>query len=442
MQFSLVSDPPGTSLHERALKARNELVSKLLANWQRLAEIQLLYHEPGSIFQRLPQSIDCSVEDKDHYIPSIEDEGIDGDEKLLAQYMDEVQQQRAIVAKQLADTVTRACREAYEELPQTRTFEARVMLFARGGSIEPGPTQKFIASSLGQLRANEATEDDELERPGGPIDKLVSTIDRLVANASTGNDQIRLEKADVHQRYVELTDKNMSMLDKYKELVEMALSQGKLPPEHYTLEATKIHMRTESQRAAMAANTRAAMAHERQKTVQVFIKENPNFIQDLLATAATLYQQQTGGTASNAGPQAPPEDVADPTTTTSGTDDAPGASDASGTSDTPDADGAPESEGMPSLCRGSRKFHEVLDTSTIAALERNLAPDHWRSLSPLLSCTDEAEFRRNINLLTTAFSRLPEGDQALFRAGLRESVPFAAQLQLTQLLGSYGLRIH
>jgi len=134
MLFSLVSDPPGTSLHERALKARNELVSKLLANWQRLAEIQL--HE-----------------------------GIDGDEKLLTQYMGEVQQQRAIVAKQLADTVTRACREAYEEHPRARTFEARVMLFARGGSIEPGPTQKFLASALGGLAANEPTEDDELERP-------------------------------------------------------------------------------------------------------------------------------------------------------------------------------------------------------------------------------------------------------------------------------------
>jgi len=270
------------------------------------------------------------------------------------------------------------------------------------------------------------------------------------APAGRSTEQIRVEKADVHQRYVELTDKNMSMLDKYKELVEMALTHAKLPPEHYHLEATKLHMRTDSHRAAMAANTRAAMAHERQQTVQVFIKENPNFIQDLLATAATLYQQQRGGTPPpNAGPQAPPDDDADTDTgttasgaTASGTDDASGTCGASKTSDTSGSGGAPEAGNMPSLCRGTRRLHEVLDAPTIAALERNLAPDHWSSLSPLLSCTDEAEFRRHINLLSTAFSRLPEGDQARFRAGLRESVPFAAQLQLTQLLGSYGLRIH
>ncbi len=434
MQFSLVSDPPGASFHERALKARNELVSKLLAHWQRLAEIQFLFHEPGGTFQRLPQSIDCAVEDHDRYTPSIEDEGIDGDEKLLLQYVNEAQQQRAIVAKQLADTVVRACREAYEELPRARTFEARVMLFARDGSIEPGPSQKFLASALGQLSANEPTHDDELDRPIGPIDKLIGTIDRLVANTAAGSEQIRVEKADVHQRYVELTDKNMGMLEKFKELVEMALTHATLPPEHYNLETTKLHIRAQSHHAAMVANTKAAMSHERQQTVQAFIRENPNFIQELLATAASLYHQhQQQGTPSNdAGPQQSSDD--DANTDTGAT-----------TSDTNEASGTDETSGadrVPSLCRGARKLHEILDASTIAALERNLAPDHWNSISPLLSCTDEAEFRRHINLLTTALSQLPEEDQARFQTGLRTSVPINAQLQFTQLLGCYGLRIH
>ncbi len=433
MQFSLVSDPPGTSIHERALKARNELVSKLLAHWQRLAEIQLLCHEPGSTLDRLSQTIDCTVEDHDRYTPSIDDEDIDGDEKFLRERLDELQHERALVAKRVADTVIQACREAYENAPRTRTFEARIMVFARDGSIEAVTEQKFPAAALGEIAVDDAPP-GELARNAGVLDKLVGTIDRLVANTAAGSEQIRVEKADVHQRYVELTDKNMSMLDKFKELVEMALTHARLPPEYYNLETTKVHMRAQSHHAAMAANTKAAMAHERQQTVQAFIKENPNFVQDLLATAATLYQQQRNATPPS---DASPEEDTGSGATASETSDAPGASDGPRTNGASSA-----SEAAPSLCLGTRKLHAILDTSTIAALERNLAPDHWNSLSPLLSCTDEAEFRRHINLLTTALSQLPEDDQARFQAGLRESVPFAAQLQLTQFLGAYGLRTH
>jgi len=232
----------------------------------------------------------------------------------------------------------------------------------------------------------------------------------------------------VHQRYVELTDKNMSMLDKYKELVEMALTHAKLPPEHYHLEATKLHMRTDSHRAAMAANTRAAMAHERQQTVQVFTRP-ARHRRHPLPTAARRNASSQRRTASTPGRRR-------------GHRHRHHGLRRHGLRHGRGSGGAPEAGNMPSLCRGTRRLHEVLDAPTIAALERNLAPDHWSSLSPLLSCTDEAEFRRHINLLSTAFSRLPEEDQARFRAGLRESVPFAAQLQLTQLLGSYGLRIH
>ena len=473
MQFSLVSDPPGTSLQDRALQARNELVTKLLGHWQRLAEVQLLYYEPGgtSAFQRLPQSLNCMVEDHDRYVPNIEDEGIDGDEKLYLQYLEETRQSRAAVAKKLADEVIRACQDAYEALPRARTFEARVMLFDKDGSIETGPSQKFPASSLGQLQTSDEPDDDDLGRSGGPLDELVRTIKQLVSHNANAADQMRIEKADIHQRYIELTDKNMSMLDKFKDLTEMALTHSTLPPEHYELEATKLQMRNESHRAAMIANTKAAMAHERQQTVQAFIRENPNFLQDLLATVATLYQQHTG---------APPTDVPPYTSHVGDAGEAPseherhdedegeGEGEGEGvhdTSATPDATQSPPSApphntreasgtrntsktrnaaraNKPSLCRGARKLHALLNTSTIAAMERSLAPDHWRALSPLLSCTDEAEFRHHINALTEALSQLPRGSLIRFQMGLLKSIPLDVRKPLTELLGSYGLRIH
>ena len=79
---------------------------------------------------------------------------------------------------------------------------------------------------------------------------------------------------------------------------------------------------------------------------------------------------------------------------------------------------------------------------TIAAMERSLAPDHWRALSPLLSCTDEAEFRHHINALTEALSQLPRGSLIRFQMGLLKSIPLDVRKPLTELLGSYGLRIH
>lgn len=475
MQFSLVSDPPGTSLQDRALKARNELVSKLLSDWPRLAEVQLLYYEPGttSAFQRLPHSLNCMVEDHDRYVPNIDDEGINGDEKLYLQYLQETRQDRARVAKNLADAIIRACQDAYEELPRARTFEARVMLYDGNGSIEPGPTQKFPASALGQIQTSDVdSDDDALERPGGPIDELVRTIRQLVTDNAAGSEQMRIEKSDIHQRYIELTDKNMGMLDKFQSLVEMALTHSQLPPEHYDLEATKLQMRLDSQKAAMNANTKAAMAHERQQTVQAFIKENPNFLQDLLATVSHLYQTRAGAPA-----DAPPhgdgdchddgnndDDVVDTTATNTnptpprGNETAPSATSASeatsdpGTSRSPGASSTPASgapgasptsgaNGRPSLCPASRKLHKILDKSTVKALHRNLAPDHWRALEPLLMCTSEAEFRLHINRLTGAFALLSKDGAARFKAGLLESVPLPARGPLAEYLGSYGLRI-
>ena len=465
MQFSLVSDPPGTTLQDRALQARNELVTKLLSDWQRLAEVQLLYYEPGgtSAFQRLPQSLNCMVEDHDRYIPKIDDEGIDGDEKLYLQYLEETKQSRAAVAKKLADAVIRACQDAYEALPRARTFEARVMLFDKDGGIEPGPSQKFPASSLGQLQTSDESSDDDLGRSGGPLDELVRTIKQLVSHNSTAADQMRLEKAEIHQRYIDLTDKNMDMLDKFKDLTEMALTHSQLPPEHYELEATKLQMRTDSQRAAMQANTKAAMAHERQQTVQAFIRENPNFLQDLLATVATLYQQHTGAPPTDAPPYTShvgdvgeahtehdhhdeSETVHDTSATHDATQSPPSAPphntrEASGTDNRPGTGNTPGAN-KPSLCRGARKLHALLNTSTIAAMERSLAPDHWRALAPLLSCTDEAEFRHHINALTEALSQLPRGSLIRFQMGLLKSIPRDVRKPLTELLGSYGLRIH
>lgn len=462
MQFSLVSDPPGTSLQDRAMKARNELVTKLLGQWPRLAEVQLLYYEPGgtSAFQRLPQSLNCMVEDHDRYVPNIDDEGIDGDEKLFLQCLEDVRQTRAGVAKTLADAIIRACQDAYEELPRARTFEARIMLFDKDGSIEPGPSQKFPASSLGQIKTSDAASDEDLERRGGPLDELVSTIKRLVADNAAGNEQMRIEKADIHQRYIELTDKNMGMLDKFQELVGMAMTHSKLPPEHYELETTKLKMRSESQRAAMAANTKAAMAHERQQTVQAFIKENPNFLQDLLATAATLYQRHNSGPAADA-PQDTGAPGGEPSSDEAGTDEPwvdttatsnDGAQSQStkprdkkhsaGTQQAPETSSHTEATRPPALCRGAQKIHALLDTATVAALEHNLATDHWRALSPLLSCTDEAEFRLHINALTEALSRLPQESLMRFQMGLFKSIPPGVQRPLTELLGSYGLRFH
>jgi len=460
MQFSLVSDPPGTSLQDRAMKARNELVTKLLGQWHRLAEVQLLYYEPGgtSAFQRLPQSLNCMVEDHDRYVPNIDDEGIDGDERLYLQCLEDVRQTRAGVAKALADAIIRACQDAYEELPRARTFEARIMLFDKDGSIEPGPSQKLPASSLGQLKTSDATSDDDLERRGGPLDELVSTIKRLVADNAAGNEQMRIEKADIHQRYIELTDKNMGMLDKFHELVGMAMTHSTLPPEHYDLEATKLKMRTESQRAAMLANTKAAMAHERQQTVQAFIRENPNFLQDLLATAATFYQQHNSGPAADAPQDAPGSDPSgneagadEPCVDTTATsNDGAQSQDtksrdkkrSTGTQQAPETSNPTEAAHPPALCRGAQKIHAILDTATISALERNLAADHWRALSPLLSCTDEAEFRLHINALTEALSRLPQESLMRFQMGLFKSIPPRVQRPLTELLGSYGLRFN
>ena len=459
MRFSLVSAPPGSSLHERALKARNELVTKLLKDWTRLAEVQLLYYEPGSTnaFQRLPLSLNCMIEDHDRYVPNINDEGINGDESLYLQFVEETRQDRARVAKDLADAIIRACQDAYEELPRARTFEARVMLFDGDGSIEPGPTQKFPASALGQFQTSDApSEDDELERPGGPIDQLVRTIKQLVENNSTNADQMRIEKSDIHQRYIELTDKNMGMLDKFQGLVEKALTHSRLPPEHYDLEAIKLQMRLDSQQAAMSANTKASMAHERQQTIQTFIKENPNFLQDLLATLSLLYQSRSG-----APTDAPPSgdgdfhedgdddhDVVDTTATSANPNPTPprnneaaATGNASEPTDASGASPAPGANGRPSLCPASRKLHKILDTSTVNALHRNLAPDHWRALSPLLLCTSEAEFRLHINRLTGAFALLSTDAVARFKAGLVKSVPLRAQGPLAEFLGGYGLRL-
>lgn len=432
MQFSIVADPPGASLHERALKARNELVKKLVSNWRRLAEIQLLYHEPGQTFDRLSQTINCKLEDHDRYTPNIDDEDIEGDELLLRERLEDLQHERAQTAKQVADTVIQACKEAYEEHPKARTFEARIMVFGPDGSIESAADQKFPSSALGELAANEPP--DELEGNVGALGKLVGTIDRLVSNAEAGSEQLRNEKSDLHQRSIDLMDKNMGMLDKFKELVEMTLTHAQLPAAHYDLEARKLEMRSESQRTAMVENTKAAMAHERQQTVQAFINQNPNFVQDLLATAALLYQQQRGDSPS------------DDATAESPYDTHCGPSAQGGPSHQaappPSKEAPPKEAKAPPLCPGARKLHSVLDAATISALERNLAPDHWVALSPLLSCTDEGEFRRHINLLSAAISQLPEDDQALFRTGLRDSIPFGAQLRLTQILGSYGLRIY
>lgn len=425
MQFSIVDDPPGASLHERALKARNELVSKLLSNWQRLAEIQLLFHEPGQAFDRISRTIDCKLEDEDRYIPSIDDEDIDGDEALLRERLEEVQHERAQVAKRVADTIIQACQEAYENNPRARTFEARIMIFARGGSLETATEQKFPASALGQLSANDPP--DEFDCNVGTLDKLVGTIDRLVFNTEAGNKQLRLEKADVHQRYVELADKNMGMLDKFKDLVEMALTHAKLPPEHYNLEASKLYMRSQSQRAAMAANAKAAMAHERQQTVQAFIRENPNFIQDLLATAAHLYQQRRGAPPPGDDSAGTPPDADIPTSS----EKEPHADEAS----------PPRPDNPPTLCPGTAKLHAVLDTSTVEALKRNLPVYQWNMISPLFSCTDEAQFRRHIGTLSCSISRLPENQQAQLRAKLRDSIPSDVRHRFTEVLGSYGLRI-
>ena len=431
MQFSIVADPPGASLHERALKARNELVSKLVSNWQRLAEIQLLYHEPGQTFDRLSQTIHCKLEDHDRYVPNIDDEDIEGDELLLRERLEDLQHERAQAAKQVADTVIQACREAYERHPKARTFEARIMVFARDGNIESATEQKFPSSALGELADNKPP--DEFESNVGALDKLVGTIDRLVSNAEAGSEQLRYEKSDLHTRSIELMDKNMGMLDKFKELVEMTLTHAQLPAAHYDLEARKLEMRVESQRTAMIQNTKAAMAHERQQTVQAFIHQNPNFVQDLLATAALLYQQQRGDSPDDATTDAPYDTHCGPSPQ-GGPSHQPGPSSSN--------EAPPKEAKVPPLCSGARKLHSVLDAATIAALERNLAPDQWTAISPLFSCTDEGEFRRHINLLSAAISQLPEDDQAQFRTGLRESIPFKAQLRLTQILGSYGLRIY
>lgn len=461
MQFLLVSDPPGTSLQDRAVKARNELVTKLLDQWPRLAEVQLLFYEPGctNAFQRLPQSLNCMVEDQDRYVPNIDDEGIDGDEKLYLQYLAETRQTRAGVAKNLADAVIRACQDAYEELPRARTFEARIMLFDDAGNIEPGPSQKFPASSLGQLEMNDGSSDDEADHTGGLPGELVRAINRLVASNAASYEQIRMEKGDIHQRILDVTDSNIRMLDKFQALVGSALNHSKLPPEHYELEATKLQMRADSQNAAMHANTKAAMAHERNQTVQAFIEKNPNFLQDLFATMTFLYQQRTGdapgapfhephnGTDDPPPHHDSPHDAETPSAGKEANDDdttTPPTNDTQGTPGTPRAANTSNaaSANTPSLCRGAQKLHALLDTSTITAMESNLAPDHWRALSPLLSCRDEAEFRLHINALTEALSRLPRASLVKFQMGLLRSIPLDTRGPLTELLGSYGLRIN
>ena len=448
MQFSLVSDPTGTSLHDHALMARNELVAKLLDHWAQLSEVQLLYYEPGNTNAvRLPQALHCVVEDHDHYTPSVDDEGIDGDDKLYLQHLEELNLRRAAVAKELADALIRACQDAYEGHPQARTFEARIMVFDSKGAIETGATQKLPASSLGLRSPASEPPEDDLEHLGEPLGELVSTIKRLVAANATVGDQMRVEKADIHQRYIELTDRNMGMLSKFQELVGMALTHSRLPPEHYELETTKLQMRNEFQRAAMDANTRTAMAHERQQTVQAFIKENPNFLQDLLATAASLYQQRHGAPPSDSPPgtngdSTAPKGSAAGTRPPYDTTATPGPSRGPGPKDVSEASAPPPDGDTPSLCRGSQKLHELLDPSTIAAMESALAPDHWRALSPLLSCTDEAEFRRHIGVLTAALSELPQADLIKFQLGLLKSIPPKAQKPLSEFLGSYGLQIH
>ncbi|MEM6296928.1 MAG: hypothetical protein AAGA54_37030 [Myxococcota bacterium] len=488
MQFSLVADPPGSSIHHRALKARDELVSKLLAHWQDLAEIQFLFHGPGTTGERLPHTLDCNVEETDRYTPKIDDEGIDGNELLLRELLGDLQQERANVAKKIADTVLHACKDAYEEHPRARTFEARIMLFAKDGSIEPGTSQKFLAASLGQLPTSDEPSHEDLERPGGPIEQLTRSIDRLVANTAEANNQVRLEKGDIHERYIELTDKNMGMLDKFKDLVEVALTHARQPPEHYHLEATKLHMRANSHKSALDANVRAAMAHERQQTVQAFIKENPNLLENLLTTAATIYKQQQRKKAANDPPGNNAHPDAEPTvdahakdTETSDSDatasdargphtqahagqTAPGnntqarttvndtshhargsanTNHSSGTNPNTNGDPSPGHRGpaSPTLCRGAQKLSALLGPSVQADLQRNLDPARWKTLAPLFSCISEAAFRRQVNRISAELTQLGDGDHAVFLEGLRESIPTPALAPLNMLLVQYGLNV-
>ncbi len=436
MQFAVVADSPGSSLHERSLKARNELISKLLDHWERLAEIQLLYHEPGKTFERLPQSIDCNVEDHDRYIPKIDDDEIDGDEQLLREQIEDLKRERAQIAKQIADSVIQSCREATERFPRARSFEARIMTFGTNGNIEAAADQKFSASALGELPpANDAPAANP-EGDSSVLDRLTAAVGQLITSTEAGNEQLRLEKADVHQRYIELADKNMGMLDKFKELVSDAMIHAQLPPEHYTLETAKMQMRVQSQHAAMVENTKASIAHERQQTLQAFLTKNPNIVEQLLNVAVEIYKQNQATGAPPAESEAPPRAA----------NSGPGTQSADPKQQPPTPEPTkpqpqPQPPSPPDFCPGSKTLRSIVDPSTISVIEDNMNPDHWTALSPLLSCTDEAEFRRHINALSAALSELDPEEQEAFRTALKASIPVGSQLRLVHALGVYGLRI-
>lgn len=427
MQFRLVEDSPDSSLHAESIKARNELIEKILSCWPRLAEIQLWVLPRGTGYERIPGAIDCEVEDDDRYIPQIDDQHIAGDEAELRRQVDELHRERAQVAKQIADVAIQACREAIDRYSKARSFKVGVMCYAKNGTIEQAHEQKFSASAIGELPKPDATEDAaSSDANASVVDRLSTAIEHLAASAATTAEQLREEKGDLHTRILDLIDKNTGMLDHHKELLRQTLEHVQLPPEHYVLEGQKMKMRADAQRAAMVENTRAGMAADRQETLRQFSKDNPNALENLIEAAMAVAENMRQAEGSGAP-----------------------ANEAASDNDTGNASRGPRPESppqepaedpAPSYCRGTTRLRRFIDDDTIARLQANLLPDGWKALEPLLHCTSEAEFRRQINAISAALSEMEESDQELFRSGLKASISGPGQLRLVNLLGAYGVR--
>jgi len=428
MQFRLVEDSPDSALHVESLKARNELIEKILDCWPRLAEIQLWVLPRGSGYERIPGSIDCEVEDDDRYLPQIDDQHIAGDEVELRRQTEELNRERAQVAKQIADVAIQACREAIDRYSKARTFKVGIMCYAKNGTIEQVFEQKFSAAAIGELPKPDAAEDSTSNEPSSSvIDRLSLAIEQLTASAATTAEQLREEKGDLHTRILDLIDKNMGMLDKNKDLVQQTLTHVQLPPEHYVLEGQKMKMRSDAQQAAMVENVRASMAADRQETLRQFSKDNPNAVENLIEAAMVVVENMRKAE----GAEAP----ANETTSKKGTGNA---------SPEPESESTPQEpaeNAAPAYCRGTTKLRRFIDDETVAKLQANLLPEGWAVLEPLLHCTSEAAFRRQINAISAALSEMEESDQEIFRNGLKASISGPGQLRLVNLLGGYGVRL-